>query len=224
MAEHAARRFAGSGSDMKKSEHETTTSLCPHCGQKLWGLVSRCFRCKQSVGVLATVQEARAAESDALEERRRKTWRYRLWLKVRFGALRRACLQDRAELYAADYVGKEGFAFGNVLFNSLHLETKPVARGPQAWSEIEKSPELIRTTLTCPGCGFVHILRQGMITDIGMRLTGMRIGNFGDPCVGFWRASWFQITRPVIRRATDAPDILRCARCEARVAPKIARY
>jgi predicted RNA-binding Zn-ribbon protein involved in translation (DUF1610 family) len=215
---------AATDPDVKKSAHETTSSQCPHCGQKLFGLVSRCFRCKQTVGVLAGVQAARAAESDAREERRRRTLRYRLWFRLRFGALRRACVQDRAELYAADYVGKEGFAFGNVLFNSLQLHTTRLAGGQEAWSEIEKNPKLIRAALTCRGCGFVHILRQGMTADIGMRLTGMRIGAFVDPHVGFWVSSWFQIARPVLRRGANAPDILRCARCEADVAPKIARY
>lgn len=60
---------------------------CPQCGQKLFGMVKRCFKCGHVVDLARKTADLRAKQAIEREERRRKTLWYRIYSFIKSNLL-----------------------------------------------------------------------------------------------------------------------------------------
>ncbi len=146
-----------------------------------------------------------------------------VWWK--FGALKKALQAGRGTLYDAQSLGhKTKLALGSaLLLHDTRYSTQPAGHGPAAWILIADEPEAVSAVLTCPRCGFAHVIRA-QFSDGMERLAGRRFGRFDDPYQGIWQASWFKLYAPIVRQTSGAADELTCQSCKAAGVPRVRLY
>ncbi|OGS40343.1 MAG: hypothetical protein A2506_13095 [Elusimicrobia bacterium RIFOXYD12_FULL_66_9] len=143
----------------------------------------------------------------------------------RYGSLRKALLAGRGALFDARSVGgRAKVSLGSrVLLNDTRYDAIRAAEGPQAWAAIEADFKAVNAALSCPRCGFRHVIRARYSSGVE-GFGSAPFGSFSDRYQGLWQSSWFKLVAPVLQSSLGIRDELVCQDCGARAVPRVRLY
>lgn len=145
-----------------------------------------------------------------------------LWWK--FGAVKKTLLAGKGAVYDARSIGnKTPLVILHILtVKDTVYDVAEAANGQEAWKLVEANPDAVNAALTCPECGFQHVIRAEFANGME-KLTSCAFGRFDDQYQGQWRSSWFKLVASSVREM-GIKDNLICQSCKAQGVPAVSLY
>lgn len=145
-----------------------------------------------------------------------------LWWK--FGEVKKTLLASQGAVFDARSIGnKTPLVILHILtVKDTAYEVAETAKGPDAWKLVEENPDAVNASLTCPECGFQHVIRAEFANGME-KLTSCAFGRFDDQYQGQWRSPWFKLVAPSVREMGIKDDLI-CRSCNAKGVPRVRLF